>query len=156
MALFSDLFTQILGPTEEVQFTVSKNADGALTVLLTPLLKQAPDSLSDDLAQIRASLARPARMVADAATLDRDFPVLLRKFTETRSILVESLANLESLEEAARQAQAKVHKARAKTSGKSALPAPDTPTDPGKAPTVESGTAPPPTAPVEGNPNSLF
>ncbi|MEE4377386.1 MAG: PRTRC system protein E [Candidatus Competibacteraceae bacterium] len=160
MALFSDLFKQILGPTEQVQFTVSKNADGTLTALITPLLKQAPNSLSDELAQIRASLARPARMMADAATLDRDFPVLLRKFTETRSILVESLTDLESLEEAARQAQAKVHKARAKSSAKPALPEPttepDTTTNPATTTNVETGTAIPPTAPAEGNPDSLF
>jgi len=160
MALFSELFAAILGPTEQVQLTVSKNADGTLMVLLTPLLKQAPDTLSDDLAQIRANLSRPARMVADAATLDRDFPVLMRKYTETRSILVESLANLESLEEAARQAQAKVHKTRTKAPAKSALPTPtpepNTTTDHSTTPTVETGTALPPTAPAQGNPGSLF
>lgn len=112
MALFADLFALLLGPTEQVNFTLTRNPDGALTVVVTPLLKDAPDALPDALAPVRAALARPVRIVAPAAELDARLPDLLRRYAASRATLAESWGALESLEEAARLARAAAHRAK--------------------------------------------
>lgn len=75
-------------------------------MVVTPLLKDAPDALPDALAPVRAALARPVRIVAPAAELDTRLPDLLRRYAASRATLAESWGELESLEEAARLARA--------------------------------------------------
>lgn len=138
MALFADWFALLLGPTEQVNFTLTRNPDGALTVVVTPLLKDAPDALPDALAPVRAALARPVRIVAPAAELDARLPDLLRRYAASRATLAESWGALESLEEAARLARAVAH--RAKTAPPSQRPPVAEPDGEG---TVPAGTGSP-------------
>ena len=150
MALFADLFALLLGPTEQVNFTLTRNLDGALTVVVTPLLKDAPDALPDALAQVRAALARPVRIVAPAAELDARLPDLLRRYAVSRATLAESLGDLESLEEAARLARAAAH--RAKTAPLPQRPLVAEPDGEGTATGVTRTPSPPPTTTPDSTP----
>lgn len=133
-------FSQILNHAEKVSFSIERQADTTLRLIVTPELKAAPDNLADDLAQLRGALALPLVITDTAEKLDQDFMASLTTYANSRTSLGNSL---DALKEAAKTAQNKVSHAKAKVQKKDK--ATDAETGTSASP---GGTAPAPTAPA--------
>ncbi len=108
--LFSTL-SGLLGAAEKVQFTVEKAKGGKLSVLVVPILKDAPDELPAEQAQARAALAMPLRLTETADKLDTDFVGLLTRYRDQRQEVADDLDALARLKEASKNAKKEINKA---------------------------------------------
>ena len=98
----SDMLTH----DEKIQFTLSKH-NGQLAVLIQPVLKGSGEGLSESANQLRAALAMPLYVTANAETLDADFAGCLEQYRTTRNSLNTSLgAAMCRVKESAKEAQA--------------------------------------------------
>lgn len=168
MNLFKTL-RDTLSTGEKLQLHIEAGKDGQLTVLVLPVLKAAPESLSDAQAQLRGALSIPLRVSATADELDADFVALLTQYNTKRGELVHAMDTLDQLNEAAKQANKAAQKAQSKVAAKTAQPADKDEDDGERDKEAESGNqgamagntvqgaVPAPSSTVQAtNPDSLF
>lgn len=108
--IFSTL-SGLLGAAEKVQFTIEKAKGGKLSVLVVPILKDAPEELPAEQAQARAALALPLRLTESADKLDADFVGLLTRYRDQRQEVADDLDALARLKEASKNAKKAISKA---------------------------------------------
>lgn len=157
MDLFT-LFDQLLGCADSLTFKVEKVDGGKLRVITTPNLKAAPDNLSTELQELRASLALSLVITESAASLDSGFLERLQEYANARTSINSSMGTIESLKKTANKASKKAQggkESNTKTKGKKSSTKSEAGSD-----AKPGNSAPPPTKPesvVQTDPNqSLF
>ncbi len=129
--LFAQL-RQVLHHAESVTFQVTALEDGRLRVCVLPRLKESPEEDKD--ASLRAALALPLIVTDSPERLDAGFLDLLTEYARQRSALGLSLASLDALKDANRQAASKVSREKKKQAkAPEAKTAPASPPSPAKA-----------------------
>lgn len=120
--LFQTL-SNVLLDDEELKFSLSKDND-KLKVILQPKLGKEPEKASDEVKQIRASLALPLIMTMTAEELDANFFETVSQYGNARQQVNSNIETvLESLKEAGKAA-----KSSTKGKTKSTPPKPTTTT----------------------------
>jgi len=137
-------FTSIHGllrDKEQFKFQLTREAE-RLCVLVTPLLGEEPDDLSEEAQQARAALSVPLLLRMSAAELDGTFGAKLTGYIEARSDLSNAYAQLiDGLTDAGKNAKNATTQVVAKSTGTSKkLPKPKATV--GKESKVEDGAVP--------------
>lgn len=155
------LLERVMLREESLQFTISRGADQALTVLLQPVLKPENPELSADLESIRAALAGPLYLSLPAAEIDARFDDLVGTYAAARTELSASFHDMvHAIRDANKAARAQTTKTQTATARRthassttalagakpSALTAPtaDTTNTPASTPNTTTSAVPPP------------
>lgn len=158
--------SDMLKAGEQVKFTLTKQKDGQLKVMVQPVLEGDADEVKPEVADMRAALSMPLIATLPAADADAKFQNLLKGYTEARAPVVDSYEQTLALLKEAGKAGAntkrevetkkdKVGKPAAKAKAESTTPA-ETPKADGDKPAAdaapaaggEAGSAEVPAAPV--------
>lgn len=119
----SSLFTlldRVMLRDESLQFTISRGADHALTVLLQPILKTETQKVSDEVESIRAALAGPLYLSLPATELDARFEDLVGTYAAARAELSGSYHGMVcAIRDADKAAKAQTASARRPTASSS-------------------------------------
>ena len=132
------LLSQVIRPKESVRFTVSKQSDGRLLLVVQPLLHKKAEDVPKEAEQARAALAVPLRLVGVSADLDAHLAARLEGYCRARGELHDNFdALIEALKEASKEAKNRTTQARkssvAKPKSASSPPTPPAPSKPANA-----------------------
>ena len=146
----SSLFTlleRVMLRDESLQFTISRGADHALTVLLQPILNAETQKVNDEVESIRAALAGPLYLSLPAPELDARFDDLVGTYAAARAELSGSYQGMaRAIRDANKAAKAQTASARRPTASSSATSSAGAkPSAPTKVPTETANTETPPT-----------
>lgn len=126
------LLSQVIRPKESVRFTVSKQTDGRLLLVVQPRFRKHAEDVPKEAEQARAALAVPLRLVGVPADLDAHLVARLEGYCRARGELSDNFdALIESLKEASKETKNRTTQARKSTVAKpksaTTAPAPSKP-----------------------------
>jgi PRTRC genetic system protein E len=137
------LLAQVIRPKESVRFTVSKQSDCRLLLVVQPLLRKMADDVPKEAEQTRAALSVPLRLVGTPADLDLHLVARLEGYCRARGELNDNFdALVEALKEASKEAKNRTTQARKSTVAKpKGVPSPSSPPAPSKPANADSTQA---------------
>lgn len=135
----------LLSNGEEIHLQIRKEGS-ALRVVVQPKLANEPEKATDEIKQIRASLAIPLKLTMSPDSLDQEFAAMFTRYGEARKVVETNLdLVLETLKEASKSA---------KTAPKESAP-PKPAASKSETPSDDTEEHAPPTLTPMSNPDSL-
>jgi len=121
----SNLFQQLndfMLADESLRFSINKEKDGQLTVVLEPILGQAPENMNEAAEQARANLAFPIKFSLTPEQMDAEFANKLSAVKAKRQDLKDAfddlMSHLKDATQATRNASEEANKNKNKGKGK--------------------------------------